>query len=126
MMFTKKKPDALQQREALLGGVPVKNALVKTTLRSNGMARLSAPLQRSWLARKLGSDADEKTFELDDLGTFCWQQIDNRRTVETLITAFAEHHKLNLREAEVSVLAFLKLLVQRNLVAIVAPKAKSD
>jgi len=54
---------------------------------------------------------------------FVWRHADGTRTVEALITTFAEHHQLSLREAEVPVLAFLKTLTQRNLIALAVRSA---
>jgi len=48
--------------------------------------------------------------------------VDGTRSVEGLIEHFAAEKRVNIREAEVAVLAFLKTLVQRNLVALAVGK----
>jgi hypothetical protein len=111
-------------REALLVAIPVRNELVREKGISGGV-RLTAPLRPSRLRRVFvpsNAAVPEKSFELDDLGAWVWHALDGARSVEQLIHAFAGHHRVNLREAEVSVLAFLKTLAQRNLIGLVAPK----
>jgi hypothetical protein len=118
--LTRKSP--APARGALLAAIPVKNALARETpvAGEGGGLRLTAPVERTW-RRMLGAKA-ERTFELDALGTFVWQGLNNRRTVEDAIRRFADEQRVNLREAEVAVLAFLQTLTRRGLVALVAEK----
>jgi len=106
-------------REALLEAVPVRNALVRES-RAGGNLRLTGEVKSGW-RRALGARG-EKTFELDELGAFVWEALDGACTVEGVIRRFATEKRVNLREAEVAVLAFLKMLVQRGLVALMAKK----
>jgi hypothetical protein len=122
-LFRKAKVD----REALLSAIPLRNELVreKAVAEGAGGLRLTAPLKPSALRKVFaarGGAAPEKSFELDDLGTWVWRAMDGKRDVEDLIRGFAGHFRVNLREAEVSVLAFLKTLAQRNLIGLLAPK----
>ena len=127
MMF---KRNAKPTRDQLLAAIPVKNRLVREAPLAvppdaplaASILRLSAPLKPSRLHAVIGKTASNKSFDLDALGAFVWQHADGTRTVEALITHFAAHHQLSLREAEVPVLAFLKTLVERNLVALALPK----
>jgi hypothetical protein len=117
---------APEKREMLLAAVPLRNELVRETAVAGGL-RLTAPLRESAMRRvfagKNGAGITrEKSFELDDLGTWVWRQMNGRQTVEGLIEAFAGHFRVNLREAEVAVVAFLKTLTQRNLIGLAAPK----
>ncbi len=115
-------------RRQLLAAIPVRNPLVRERGRDAGhepaayVLRLTAPLRPSRLREVLGGKAAEKSFDLDDLGVFVWHAIDGRRTMEELIRHFAEEKKVTLREAEVAVLAFLKTLAQRNLIALAVEK----
>jgi hypothetical protein len=108
------------RRTQLLAAIVVRNELVQESVVDGGL-RLCAPVERTGLARVFGSGAVEKRFELDALGTWVWQHLDGTRTVESLIEDFAAGQRVNLREAEVAVTAFLKMLVKRGLVALVAP-----
>ncbi len=103
--------------------VMVRNQLVKEESRTGQALRLVAPLKPTLLRRMVNAGTSKRSFEFDDLGLWCWDRIDGRRTVESLIEEFAATHRLNIREAEVSVLAFLKMLTQRNLAGLVAKRA---
>jgi len=108
-------------RQQLLSSVPHKNVLVKETAMAEGL-RLTAPLRPNRLREVLGARAGEKSFELDQLGGFTWRSIDGKRNIEGLIRLFAEEQRVSLREADVSVVAFLKMLAQRNLIGLVTPR----
>ena len=117
------KPKPPAERETLLAAIPVRNELVAESRTSAGTLRLKAPLRETALKRLFGSRRRDKSFELDDLGEIVWAAIDGRTSVEALITTFAHAQRVNLREAEVSVTAFLKMLMQRNLIALIASPA---
>jgi hypothetical protein len=113
-------------REQLLAAVPVRNELAKESPRGRQGAklgdvvlRLTAPMKQSrWRAVLSSGTRAGKSFDLDELGAFVWQSLDGRRTVEAVIARFAKEKRVNPREAEVAVLAFLKTLTQRGLVAL--------
>jgi len=111
------KKETRVPREALLEAIPVRNSLVRVS-RAGATLRLTGEVTSGW-RRALGARG-EKTFELDELGAFVWEGLDGKCTVEGAIRRFASEKRVNLREAEVAVLAFLKTLVQRGLVALVA------
>jgi hypothetical protein len=133
--WLKKKDHATpEMRDGLLAAVVVRNELVREVhVKSAGkqIFRLTAPLTPKGLRRVMAGErttkaAAGKTFELDELGTFVWEGIDGARTVEGCIRRFAKEKRVNLREAEVAVLAFLKMLVKRGLVGMVVPPAAGD
>ncbi len=121
-LSSKKPPD----RSLLLAAILTRNKLVQESKRTAESLRLTAPLRENLLKRFFNSRASEKHFEIDALGIDIWDRIDDRRSIQMIIEAFARQHRLNLREAEVSVLAFLKILTQRNLIAIIAPPDKNE
>lgn len=60
--------------------------------------------------------------ELDALGAEVLDLCDGKRTVETVIEAFADRHRLSFREGQLAVSEFLRQLTQRGLTAIVGLK----
>ncbi len=60
----------------------------------------------------------EKSFELDEFGAFVVGQIDDRNSVLNLVDAFQERFRMSRRESELGVVAFLKILLKRNLIVI--------
>jgi hypothetical protein len=119
--WLKRQPDPPRVREALLRAIPMKNELVLESRAGEGL-RLTGRVRGGW--RQVFGAGAEKSFELDELGTFVWEGINGRRTVEEAIRRFAEVKRVNLREAEVAVLAFLQTLVKRGLILMVAEKPR--
>ena len=110
-------------RLAALACIPVKNPQVEEEQFDNGEIRLSYQVQvRPWfqgLFKKIAnreSDIINRKLQLDALGRSVWQMVDGRRSVKEIIDIFQTDHQLNVREAELSVTAFLKELGKRGLV----------
>jgi hypothetical protein len=109
----------------LLDLVPVANGALRQEERGTRLI-LWVPIRRRWwmgppLAWVLPFRS-EKGVELDPLGQQVFGACDGTRTTEQIIEEFAERHQLRFHEARLSVLAFLKSLAERKLVALVAPK----
>lgn len=103
--------------------VPVKNAGVAEERLDTGEVLLSYPMTtRPWidrLAKAVGAGEPKihvKKLQLDALGTSVWDLMDGIRTVGQIVDAFAEHHLLEAREAEMSVTLFLRQLGKRGIV----------
>jgi len=120
-------------REQALAGIPVINAgvcLVVENGRTLVMLRAATRPRGRWsLLGRVQPPVTERRFALDELGVEVFNQVDGRRSVRELIDRFAARHKVNRREAELSVAAFIRMLAQRNLVSVAVPKlvmAKPD
>lgn len=70
------------------------------------------------LARILQAPAERK-IELDEINTAIWERCDGNHTVEDLTKFVSSKYKLNRRQAEVSVIAVMKLLSQRRLIGFI-------
>jgi hypothetical protein len=57
-----------------------------------------------------------KKLQLDELGTAVWDMVDGQRSVGEIVAEFAGAHRLEPKEAEVSVTHFLRMLGQRGLI----------
>lgn len=64
------------------------------------------------------SPATKHRIRLDEIGAYVVGIIDGERTVQSIVDAFAGKYRVNKREAELSIAAFLKSLAQRNVIAI--------
>jgi len=65
-----------------------------------------------------------RTVTLDEVGTRVWDLCDGEHTVKDLIARVAEEHKLSRKEAEVSLVAYLRQLAARGLIALVVEDKK--
>jgi hypothetical protein len=108
--------------------IPTQNRAVREE-QNAGTVVLYAPIRWSWWLRALSwllPLRRERGFALDALGQEVWRACDGERTVEMIVEAFAERHRVRFHEARQSVLTFLKLLSERNLIAILLDGAESD
>ena len=70
------------------------------------------------LAAKIFRLPDFRKMELDEIGSGVWDMCDGTRTVEDITKALVSGYRLNRRQAEASVTAYLKMLAERRLIAL--------
>ena len=61
---------------------------------------------------------DYKKVELDEIGSDVWEMCNGSTNVEAIAKAIGVSYRLNKRQAEVSVTAYLKMLAERRLIAL--------
>ena len=69
---------------------------------------------------------DRKTIELDEFGAEVWELCDGTHSVEQLVKHTCGKYKLNRRQGEVSVVAFMRMLTQRRLIGFAPKKGKGN
>ena len=104
---------------------PAKSLHITETRLESGEVLLEYPLTvKPWIAalvKRLGSPSDRvysKKIQLDVMGTAVWDLVDGNRSVRRIVQIFAETHRLENKEAEVSVTSFIKQLGQRGLLGL--------
>jgi hypothetical protein len=109
---------SLDRRQSL-SGIPALNEGVKAAPSENGDLLLTVPMKRrgDFLGR-FQPARWERRVQLDSVGSFVLSQIDGQRTVLEISEIFIERYKINRREGELSTVAFLKSLLQRNIICI--------
>jgi hypothetical protein len=112
-------------RAEALGHTPVKSLQIKEVRMDSGEVLIEYPLVvRPWIAavaKRLGAAQDHKQtkkIQLDAMGTSVWDLMDGNRTVRRIVQIFAETHRLEKREAEVSVTRFIRELGRRGLLGL--------
>jgi hypothetical protein len=63
-------------------------------------------------------EVEPARIQMDELGNKVWELIDGERSVRKIIDRFAKETGIHRREAEYSVTAHLKNLMQRNIIVI--------
>jgi Coenzyme PQQ synthesis protein D (PqqD) len=114
-----RKPKPRLSRDEALAMKPVHlvdQDAMKVDAAGNGKLVVPVPPPRfaRWLAAKFENRT--KTFEFDSVGVYVWGQIDGKTSVEQLIRRLAKQYNLDLRQAEASTTAFLKMLLARGLI----------
>ena len=113
-------------RAKALAYKPVKSRHISETRLETGEVVLEYPLTVRPLiaavAKRLGRSQDLvqqiKKLQFDALGTSVWDLVDGSRSVRQIIQIFAETHRLENKEAEVSVTRFIRELGQRGLLGL--------
>ena len=115
-------PNGSRATAAMLRAVPVRNRLVRSEERVGQALVLRTPVRRSWYMRRPLSwilpFSESRAVELDRLGAEVWERCDGVSNAETIIEEFAERHRLSFHEARLSVMEFLRHLVQRGFLVI--------
>ena len=127
MAWWRKKQVPPPPRKVMLAARPLRNPLVTERLLEDGSLELTATVAKGRLGRWLTRDAGpaERKFRLDKLGLAVWRMMDGKTPVLAMIERFATEHQLNLREAEVAMLAYLRTLAARGLMLLALPEAES-
>ena len=124
-VFRKKSIQSRMTRDEALSYKPAKNQHISETRLETGEVIIEYPVAVRPLiaavARRLGKTQNltqTRKLQLDALGTSVWDLIDGRHTVRRMINIFAETHRLEKREAEVSVTQFIRELGRRGLLGL--------
>ena len=124
MRVFKKKPQgpSINRAEAL-DRIPVKNLQISEDRLETGEVVINYPVTMrpffAGLVKRFGGpevQTQMKKFQLDELGTAVWNLMDGKRSVRQLVKIFAGTHRLEPREAEVSVTQFIRQLGRRGLI----------
>ena len=108
----------------LLDAVPLVNRAARLLSGDKGGTLAEVPLRRprflvpplSWLLPY----SRVRRVQLDRLGTRILVLCNGKNTVEQIIETFADEERLTFREAQLAVIPFLQLLMQRGIVALAA------
>jgi hypothetical protein len=130
-LFGRTKKPTLTRKESL-DAVVVANENVGLTRSEEGSVTLHLPYRPppvlARLTRLLGGSGEGgvSDVELDEIGSFCWDLFDGRTTVRDMIGRLAERYKINRKEAEVALTAFIRTLARKRLVIIAIRKPPDE
>lgn len=107
--------------ETLLAAIPVANEAVRLEDHDSELI-IYLPIRQTWWMRPPFSWVlpyrKERAIALDRLGREVYRAVDGQRSVEQIVEAFAETHRLRFHEARLAVMQFLRSLADRNIVAL--------
>ena len=113
------RDEAIDRRRSL-EGIPVFNQDVSFETDEAGRVLIKARYARGkGLLARFRPPVLERNVRLDEIGSYVFKLIDNRRSTLELIDLFLDKYRVNRREATLSVVEFLKALVKRGIVSIV-------
>ena len=112
-------------REAMLRSKPARNESLTWERNENDEVIIRVERRTDLKARVLSKIfwiPESRTMMLDQIGAQVWDMCDGKTTVDTMIRKLSEEHKLNLKEAEVSLLTYLKSLGKKHLIGFLVDK----
>ena len=114
---TKNKPKL--SREAMLDSRPARNDLLEWEKTDDGEVQVKIARQDTWKIRllsKLFYIPKQRKITLDELGSEVWSMCNGSTTVAQMIEALSAKYQLNRKEAEVSLLTYLKTLGEKRFI----------
>ena len=109
-------------REDTLKAKPVKNEVVKERKEEKGETVLVIPRKKvRWVGvlSRIFYIPPEKKISLDEIGVWVWSRCNGNVSVINMIEELSRQFKINRKEAEVSLLNYLKKLSQKRLIGFV-------
>jgi hypothetical protein len=115
-------------RKQMFGGLPVRNPSAKTETIENGLkvTLTRDQTQMPWYVRLMPKPPPVRTFELDGVGAFVWNLCDGEHTVGQIADALADEKNLEVREAEVALMNYLRTLSRRGIIGISFEEADQE
>ncbi len=107
-------------RKQVFGGVPTRNPSVKAESTEGGL-RLTISRDQTvmpWYVRLMPKPPPTKTFEMDHVGALVWELCDGKHTIAQIADALADEKKLEMKEAEVALVHYLRTLSKRGIIGI--------
>ena len=132
MAILSKKPKL--NRSAMLKSRPTRNESESINWEKTEEGEIQIKIKRqeeSWKIRflsKLFYIPKYKGFTLDEVGSEVWQMCNGRNSVSDMIGNLSEKYQLNRKEAEISLLQYLKTLGEKRFIGFVMhdEKGKPD
>ena len=108
---------------------PARNELLKWERNDKGEAQITVTRQDTWkvkLLSKLFYVPKDRTITLDEVGSEVWQMCNGKTSVAQMIERLGTKYQLNRKEAEVSLLSYLKTLGQKRFVGFLVDGEKRE
>ena len=122
MGFFRRKATSRITRDQAMEGKPFRNPSIESVTEEDGEISLKIPRRRTWwinLLAKWGRIPDHRVIALDEIGTGVWENCDGEHSVKDLIALHAQKYQLSRKEAELSMIAYLRQLAQRGIIVLV-------
>ncbi len=105
-----------------LKAVPVRNQAIKEREKDNSEITLIIPRKNSRFINIFSlvfRIPKERHISLDEIGTWVWRKCNGHTSVSNMIESLSREFKVSPREAEISLLSFLKKMAQKKLIGFI-------
>ena len=109
----------------MLKSKPARNDALSWEKNENEEVTITVERRDDWRAKVLSKIfwiPKSRSLMLDQIGAQVWNMCDGKTSVDAMIRKLSTEHKLNLKEAEVSLLTYLKSLGKKNLIGFFVEK----
>ena len=123
MILSRRRDKDRLDRRRSLAGTPLLHDGVKLEEGLDGTIALKMKIERgSGFLERFRPPVTDRKYQLDEFGTFVVQQIRKRKNVLDIIKAFEHRFQMSHRESELGVVAFIKMLMQRNILSVIVER----
>jgi hypothetical protein len=120
-----KRPNPQLNRADLLDVLPLRNKLIEWKVDDKGEVALVIPQKNTlWVKAlsKLFMLPGKRVVVLDDVGSFVWQLCDGYHSINQIVKQLSGKYQMTRKEAETSLITFMRQLGKRGMVGFAAPK----
>ena len=113
-------------REAMFNSKPTRNDRLEWKTNKDDEVTITlkrADTTKVKILSKIFWVPEKRTLVLDEIGSQVWKMCNGRTSVASMIKQLCETHKLNAKEAEISLLTYLRTLGRKNLLGFLVEKS---
>lgn len=117
-ILRKREKDQIDRRKSL-AGIPIFHEGVEVVEAGGRLLVLKVKIRRGpGFFDRFRPLVTERKYELDEFGSFVVRHIQKNASVMDIILAFEREFRMSHRESELGVVAFVKILMKRNLLSV--------
>ncbi|MBM3234755.1 PqqD family protein [Candidatus Poribacteria bacterium] len=124
----KKRPPNIG-RENVMQSIPLRNTVIKWEMDDKNEVSLVIPQKdKLWvkITSKIFMIPDKRVVVLDEVGSFVWTLCDGKNSVEHIVKRLCNKYNLTRKEAEVSLLTYMRQLGKRGFVGFAVSKEQYE
>ena len=124
-LFSRQQKTSIDKRQTL-HAVPLVKSGVSISRGESGLVSVTLEIKRGrGFLDRFRPLVTEKTYELDEFGTFVIDTINGKTPIIDIAREFQKRFSMSRRECELGVVAFVKLLLQRQIIDVTAEGGKA-
>jgi hypothetical protein len=127
LRLRKRPPDI--GRENVIQSIPLRNTAITWEIDDKNEVSLVIPQkEKLWvkITSKIFMIPDKRVVVLDDVGSFVWTLCDGKNSIEHIMRRLCNKYNLTRKEAEVSLLTYMRQLGKRGFIGFAVSKEQYE